>query len=395
MRASELEVRLSSAPTSSDLEGRVRAYEAIAREVVDGLTTTGDAGAFVAFVEHVSGDEVPLTISRAMIEILVEALPRLPFETHRALARCVLEKTTPRVASFERQVWPVRDALATRLIENDRFEEAGDVLAEIESGPVGALSKLEIALKTTDTYVKANRLDKAEKHVNKTPMLLAECRAEEQNDALMRWYHSCWGGILDRMGKYMDAAVRYNEISRLDKQTVEETLTRAAVCLFLAPKGPQKSRMLQTMYKDQSYANLAIFPFIEKVYFDRILRANEVEEMRALFSAHHLESRDGELSSLQRAVIEHNLVSMSGVYNNIGFDQLGELIGVSDVQAEKAAAKMISDDRLTGSIDQVDRIVYFGGDSEPLVEWDEKVVDISLKLNDIVDEMKKKGLVQV
>ena len=56
---------------------------------------------------------------------------------------------------------------------------------------------------------------------------------------------------------------------------------------------------------------------------------------------------------------------------------------------------MISDDRLTGSIDQVDRIVYFGGDSEPLVEWDEKVVDISLKLNDIVDEMKKKGLVQV
>lgn len=36
--------------------------------------------------------------------------------------------------------------------------------------------------------------------------------------------------------------------------------------------GPQRSRMLATLYKDERSSRLDVFPFLEKVYLERILR---------------------------------------------------------------------------------------------------------------------------
>jgi len=86
-------------------------------------------------------------------------------------------------------------------------------------------------------------------------------------------------------------------------------------------------------------------------------------------------------------MMEHNIVSMSKVYENIGFAQLGVLLGVSAAQAEKMAAKLISDGRLRGYIDQVDQYMYFQSETEPMDDWEKQVVDVSLKLNSIVERI--------
>ena len=75
------------------------------------------------------------------------------------------------------------------------------------------------------------------------------------------------------------------------------------------------------------------------------------------------------------------------VYENIGFAQLGALLGVSAVQAEKMAAKLISDGRLLGHIDQVDQYMYFASETEPMDAWEKQVVDVSLKLNSVVERI--------
>ena len=63
------------------------------------------------------------------------------------------------------------------------------------------------------------------------------------------------------------------------------------------------------------------------------------------------------MTVLARAVIEHNLLSASKLYNNIFIPELGTLLGIDPTKAEKVAARMISEERLHASIDQVENIV--------------------------------------
>ncbi len=48
------------------------------------------------------------------------------------------------------------------------------------------------------------------------------------------------------------------------------------MCCILAAAGPQRSRVLANLYKDERTARLPVFPFLEKVYLEHILRRKEV-----------------------------------------------------------------------------------------------------------------------
>lgn len=56
---------------------------------------------------------------------------------------------------------------------------------------------------------------------------------------------------------------------------------------------------------------------------------------------------------LDRAVMQHNLLSASKFYNNIYITELSNLLDVKIEKAEKIAADMIGEGRLKGRIDQV------------------------------------------
>ncbi len=62
---------------------------------------------------------------------------------------------------------------------------------------------------------------------------------------------------------------------------------------------------------------------------------------------------------MERAVTEHNLLAASKLYNNITFTELGALLEVDPLRAEKIASQMITEGRMNGSIDQIDSIVHF------------------------------------
>ena len=66
---------------------------------------------------------------------------------------------------------------------------------------------------------------------------------------------------------------------------------------------------------------------------------------------------------MDRAVIEHNLLSASKLYNNISFTELGALLEITPTKAEKIASQMITEGRMNGYVDQIDCIVHFEGRS--------------------------------
>src|SRR5690242_10588619 len=90
----------------------------------------------------------------------------------------------------------------------------------------------------------------------------------------------------------------------------------AITCAVLAGAGPQRSRMLATLYKDERVQRLPHFSILEKMYLDRVLRPNEVKGFAETLKDHQKARLADGTTVLDRAVIEHNLLSASMIYNN-------------------------------------------------------------------------------
>jgi len=73
----------------------------------------------------------------------------------------------------------------------------------------------------------------------------------------------------------------------------------------------------------------------------------------------NVSTRTGPSTVLDRAVMEHNLLAASKIYNNITFSGLGALLDLIPGAAETMARRMIEQGRLKGSIDQVEQLIWF------------------------------------
>lgn len=73
---------------------------------------------------------------------------------------------------------------------------------------------------------------------------------------------------------------------QVGEDDLDQALTSAVVCCILAAAGPQRSRVLANLYKDERCARLPVFSFLEKVYLERILRRQEVTLLIDLSPTH-------------------------------------------------------------------------------------------------------------
>lgn len=156
---------------------------------------------------------------------------------------------------------------------------------------------------------------------------------------------------------------------------------------MLAPAGPNRSRILASLYRDERSVDLPTYNILSKMFLDHILRSAEVKEFEGTLKPHQLariaissndqlasaipndrstvaseantSTRTGPSTVLDRAVMEHNLLASSKIYNNITFRGLGALLDLTPGAAETMARKMIEQGRLRGSIDQVDKLIWF------------------------------------
>jgi len=131
-----------------------------------------------------------------------------------------------------------------------------------------------------------------------------------------------------------------------------------------------------------------------QVYLERILRVQEVKAFAETLQVHQMATLGDGTTVLDRSVTEHNLLSASKLYKNISFQELGSLLGIESGKAEKVAARMIAEERMHGSIDQVEGIIHFDNDEDEIVQWDHQIQNICVAVNDIMDNMVKGGYAQ-
>nr|CAD7463516.1 unnamed protein product [Timema tahoe] len=150
--------------------------------------------------------------------------------------------------------------------------------------------------------------------------------------------------------------------------------------------GQQRSRMLATLFKDERCQQLPAYAILEKMYLDRIIRRSELQEFGNLLQPHQKASTLDGSTILERAVIEHNLLSASKLYNNITFEELGALLEIPPAKAEKIASQMITETRMNGYIDQIDSIVHFET-RENLPTWDKQIQSLCYQVNQIIEKI--------
>lgn len=118
------------------------------------------------------------------------------------------------------------------------------------------------------------------------------------------------------------------------------------------------------------------------MFLDQMIRPAEVAEFAKTLKPHQLarlppataiviaedaegeEGKKGPENVLDRAVMEHNVLAASRIYNNITFSGLGLLLSLRPSAAEAMARTMIQQGRLRGSIDQVERLIIFDAETK-------------------------------
>jgi len=293
------------------------------------------------------------------------------------------------------QVTLIRENLASTFETEQNWNQAARILSGIplESGVrnVSDTYKAKMYVKIAMLHLEDDEPGLAETFVSRAAAIIHNC----EDDAIKLQHKSCYARILDSKRKFLDAALRYYELSTMSKDmqtklcisedNLTQALTMAVKCAILAAAGPQRSRVMGTLYKDERCKTLDVWNTLEKMYMERILRQKEVEAFAQSLSAHQLATGSDGLTVLDRAVIEHNLLSASKLYSNVTFDQLGALLDIEPDKAEKIAAKMIGEDRMKASIDQVENIIYFN-DATDATKWDTQIESVCLAVSNILDE---------
>uniref|UniRef100_A0A671NY58 COP9 signalosome complex subunit 4 n=1 Tax=Sinocyclocheilus anshuiensis TaxID=1608454 RepID=A0A671NY58_9TELE len=407
----ELAQLMNCSGSHKDLAGK---YRQILEKALQ-FTDAEQLEALKAFVEAMVNENVSLVISRQLLTDFCTHLQNLPEGTAKAVCHFTLEKIQPRVISFEEQVASIRQHLATIYEKEEDWRNAAQVLVGIplETGQkqYNVDYKLDTYLKIARLYLEDDDPVQAEAYINRASLL----QNESTNEQLQIHYKVCYARVLDYRRKFIEAAQRYNELSY--KSIVHETERLEATLSFLflmCPKGQQRSRMLATLFKDERCQQLAAYGILEKMYLDRIIRGNQLQEFAAMLMPHQkATTADGITyyittviylcyllgkamtitclmlsgsSILDRAVIEHNLLSASKLYNNITFEELGALLEIPPAKAEKIASQMITEGRMNGFIDQIDSIVHFET-REPLPTWDKQIQSLCFQVNNLLEKI--------
>lgn len=394
----DVAVQLSSiASGTGDQKQKLEQYKAILSQVI----STRSLDSCKVFVDHVLSDDVPLVVSRPLVLSFSQDVKQLPSDLHKQVATYTLERLQPRVVSFEDSVTLIRENLADVLEKEEDWSKAAQILAGIDLDSGKAMDvqyKLGKNIKIAMLYLEDDDPVNAEMFIKKASALITAIK----DPTLELQYKVCYARILDSKRRFLEAALRYYELSSLEQKNIGDkmvddddlttALNSAITCTVLAPAGPQRARMLSTLYRDERTAHLPLHSFLEKVFLERILRQEEVEGFKGTLKPHQLATLPDGSTVLSRAVMQHNLGAAAKLYTNIHTGQLGTLLGVSEQQAEAIAADMIAEGRLKGSIDQVDGLIRFDIDAEPQLAWDQQIQGICQSVNDIVDQIVQQGI---
>ena len=284
----DLASALAELATISDQKTKIERYKAVLQD----LLAQQHVAHLQGFLEHLLAEDVPLVLSRQVLQELAVGLKKLPPAQLKEVGEFALGRVANRAVSFEEQVAHVREALADVYEGEEEWAAAAKMLAAIplDSGYVTRTDgyKVEKYIKIAMLYLQDDDSVSAETFINRASLLVTE-----ETDGELRLQHKvCYARILDAKRKFLEAGTRFYQLSTLATKSLGEgkqvgadpllphaarpaitrprpsprlppthlqvdeaelltALTHSITCALLAPAGPQRSRLLGMLYKDE------------------------------------------------------------------------------------------------------------------------------------------------
>ena len=370
-QSSRLAALISSCDVSASAEDAATRLEAVlARFLQDDVSQQAMKATALLFAKKLK-ELVPL--DERYVEVALHAISAL--------------KAHP--SSFDEPDHALRETLFNYYISIEQFKEAAQILAgvNVDSNTkiFSDMEKADIYVKCAESYLEEDEPVDAEVFVNKASLYMNNI----SDVSIQLRYRAVCARVLDANRKFVDAAIKYYELSNTSsinvvEEDLYELLGKAVTCAVLGKTGPQRSRVLGLLYKDERSRRLEQYPkfsshvqVLTSMYLEHLLRQEDLSGFEASLAPHQRARTGDGLTVLQKAVIEHNMLAAGSVYDNIRFDELGNLLGLDAQAAERAAARMICEDRLKASIDQTEGLLLFrDGSRDSVLRWDEKVASV-------------------
>ncbi len=347
------------------------------------------------FISTLVSVDSQLSLARAVLQLVAKDLDLMDSSSARVIGEYLITTIAHRIASFDDIDSIARDSLCDIYADVDRdLEKAAKVLSGKSPSTLKTDTERFIHyVKIAQFYLSEDKTIEAEIFINRAQPVKYECK----NVAWQLRFQTAYARILDSNRKFLEASMRYYDLCKVPESLeivisdseILSALGKALVCAVLGPAGPQRSRILGTLYKDERVKRLEHFNVLEKMYMERLLRKSEIASFESHLLPHQLALLADGSSVLEKAVMEHNMLAASKVYQNISLEELGNLLEVSSERAEKIAAKMITEGRMSGTIDQSRGNIEFSQDADRLLGWDKAIQNLCMSLNNTISKVAK------
>lgn len=380
--------------STNDASGRMEKFT----ELVKNLIMQMDITQLKDLVDCMLAEESPFALfARPVLQQVAEQMDKLKNPDLKDLGLHTLEKLKGRVVSFEEEDFVIRELLSEVFQAEGDWSEAAKCLAAInlETGTRcrTPLQKAEKYVKIAELYLEDEDPVAADTFCTRAAMVM-----HEVNDIpLQLRFKVCHARILDSKRKFLEAASKYCDLSQqtfggqINEGDLLQLLKCSVTCAILAPAGPQRSRILTLLCKDERIRSVEHYDIVHKMFMERLIRASEVHKFEEYFSQHHKAVTTDGQTVLDRAILQHNVLAASRVYKNMRLPDLGNLLEVTPERAEKIAAKMIAEQRLEGYIDQKSGIIHFDGGDENLQQWDRHIRNVCNQVNSVLTTVKEQS----
>jgi len=303
--------------------------------------------------------------------------------------------------SFEEEDFIIRELLAEVLQAEGNWSEAAKLLAAInlETGTRcrTSMQKAEKYVKIAELYLEDGDPVAADTFCTRAAMVMHEV----EDVPLNLRYKVCHARILDSKRKFLEAASKYTDLSQqsfggsIADADLLQLLQAGTTCAILAPAGPQRSRIVACLCKDDRIRSVQHYEILHKMFMERLIKSSEVQKFEETLLSHQKAIYSDGQTVLERAILQHNVLAASRVYKNMVLPDLGNLLSVTAERAEKIAAKMIAEQRLEGYIDQKKKIIHFEGESEDLQQWDRHISNVCSQVSSVLIKIKEGNAMSV
>lgn len=347
--------------------------------------------------DKVLTDEVQQQVTRNVLLHFAKSVSNIDGDDQLEICNYMITAIKQNVNSYDEADYLLRETLFDYYVACEQYSDAAQILSGVNFDSTSKIfsdkEKANIHVKCAEAYLEDQEAVSAETCVNRASALINSV----DDVSLILRYRVTYARVMDANRKFLEAAVRYYEISTTTGTAIVQgdllaLYGKAVTCAILGKAGQQRTRVLGLLFQDDRLSSLDLLPeyashatVLTKMYKKQILKSQEMEVFETSLMPHQKATTSDGFTIPEKAVIEHNMVATGIIYDNIRIVELGKILRLDEPRVEKLAAAMITENRLKASIDQTEGVLIFEEDNNPLLSWDAGINEICNDISELSD----------